>query len=234
MCSRATAVAATKTAMDGDVPSVVNQWGNKDAGRRLTEVEIEFGKPNYIANVPGGSAVWLNKGPFLLVQLTDEKVPHGCPSPHFDFLYTSVCVDISNAEQLAVVLGMSKSLWYDQLTRRLFSRCHFMGANVVTLLMATDYLTGRLPESRINPCTYFNYIMSVANKPDNYCPALERLNQNLDALGCFARQRGAPCVNLMHPQWTEPNEACASVAQSPFKGESAKIKGPIGDVADRY
>lgn len=113
----------------------VNRFTHTLPKKRFDDVVREFGTPTYVYNAPDGVAIWDSPDFFEKVMLVDESVEHKSPKPHCDFLYSTVKVHIP-VERLQNVLGLSQSIYYDRLKGHLTSRCHFMGANVATLLLA--------------------------------------------------------------------------------------------------
>lgn len=113
------------------------EWKNNKPIQRYRDLVDEFGNPNILNK---SMAIW-NKdvGPYNEIILKDEEIPHCCPKPHYDFLYSSISVKMNPLQKL-VILAISKSVWYDELKQELWARCHFMGANVATLVLATRIL----------------------------------------------------------------------------------------------
>ena len=112
-------------------------WKNEKPIQRYMDLIDEFGNPNILNK---SMAIW-NKdvAPYNEIILKDEEIPHCCPEPHYDFLYSSISVKMNPLQKL-VILAISKSVWYDELKQELWARCHFMGANVATLVLATRIL----------------------------------------------------------------------------------------------
>mgnify|MGYP001417997867 CR=1 FL=1 len=115
----------------------VYNWRHKAPRKRYTDVYKEFGSPTFRYNYPGGAAGWFNKGCFEKIMLVDESIEHLKPKPHCDFLYATVKCYIP-FEYIMDVLSMSESVKYDQLKNTLTARCHFMGANVATLVLCVS------------------------------------------------------------------------------------------------
>ena len=119
------------------------------AVERYFDVEKEFGRPSHEARGPNGLLLWNSstlrkRGHFYSqIVLRDEEVYHDKPAPHCDFLYASIPYMVPN-NKIQDVLALSESVSYDALKRELTARCHFMGANVATLLLATKIATGEL------------------------------------------------------------------------------------------
>jgi hypothetical protein len=125
-------------------------WRNAKPRERYADIVRDFGAPDHISDRPGGAAVW-NEDRLMgqmgtvwtKIELVDESVYHPSPAPHCDFLYATIRYRVPE-EMIAAVMSISESLIYDQLKRELTARCHFMGANVATLYLATHVASGTL------------------------------------------------------------------------------------------
>ena len=166
-------------------------WGYPKPSARLQEVIAEFGTPSILDTSPGGMGVWkqnlLAGTPYTEIVIRDEEVKHCCPMVHYDYLYATVCVDLSPEVQ-AAMLPITKSVWYDRLTHRLTARCHFMGPNVATLLLVTQMQLGQVPLQSA-PSLYGGLVMSSSD-PGMYLSMTAQLISNLAALG------GCPSTNV--------------------------------------
>lgn len=163
------------------MPTRVN-WLPKPK-ERYPDVVKEFGSPCFVDPRSGGRAVWTSKKlkntPYDEIIIRDEEIPHCCPAIHVDFLSSAVCVEIKDKLKLNQVLGITKSIWYDQLKNQLWARCHFMGANVATLVLATDILLNKTEMNNKVPMMYKSMIMG---SNDNYKQLTKRLSENVKAL----------------------------------------------------
>ena len=80
------------------------------------------------------------------ITIKDELIPHDKPIPHNDY-YTFAIPYKIKFETLPHVLSLSKSVWYDRLTQTLYARCHFSGAQIATLYIATGISDGVVTET---------------------------------------------------------------------------------------
>lgn len=162
-------------------------WTHSEPSVELPRVISEFGTPGILDTSPGGLGRWgarlLTGTPFTELVIKDEAIPHCCPAPHLDYLYASVCVDLSPEVQTAM-LTISKSVWYDRLTHTLTARCHFMGAVVATLLLVTQIALG-LVSPKTAPTVYGPMIMG-SKDPASYRVMFNELAHNVNVLGCPA------------------------------------------------
>lgn len=167
---------------------------------RYQDLVNEYGEPKSADFSSGGYALWdgKNTSPFDEIIIRDEEVPHCCPKEHYDFLLASLCLDIKDSKDLMTILSLSKSVWYDQLKKMLWVRCHFMGANVATALLATRVLTGKLDgkttipkedihtlymkEPEVFQALYKKLIMTSMDS-STYKEYLNELKENLKTLG---------------------------------------------------
>jgi hypothetical protein len=186
-------------------------WQDKPKNR-YPDVVNEFGLPDILDAAPHGLAIWrsdsLKGTPWKSIVIKDEQIPHCCPAEHYDFLSSAVCVDIDDPLLLAIILSISKSIWYDQLKHFLWVRCHFMGANVATAVLATRVLLGNLGDPTKAPSKkpldtywsdpneiqtlYHNLVMESKNK-NNYKKLNNELKKNLTKLSCTQAKK---CVKV--------------------------------------
>ena len=111
-------------------------WRHSGPKKQYWSVVEEFGAPTYVVDIPGGEAVWLEPGKFTRVTLRDESIAHKRPAPHCDFLYAGIAPVQLPDGKVGEIMQLTQSLLSDGLKQELTARCHFMGANVVTLLLA--------------------------------------------------------------------------------------------------
>lgn len=160
-------------------------WEHSKPSMRFAEIVTEFGTPNVLDTSPNGFAQWRSNmlvgTPYTEIVLKDEEVPHCCPMKHDDYLCASVCVDLSPEVQMALY-PVTKSVWYDRLKHILTARCHFMGPNLATLLLATRMQLGQVRLDQA-PGLYGGMI-NMANDPGHYAAMTAELTQNLAMIGC--------------------------------------------------
>lgn len=203
----------SKVEVSGKVHKIVSAWIHEKPQLRFNDIKREFGRPDYVGNVPGGAAVWLNPKFYRRISLVDEETPHGCPSPHEDYVSATIHMPIPNKTTLIKILGISESLWYDQLKVELTARCHFMGANVATLLLASEVI---LYHTEPTPCVYKKYIVSLSEKPQAYKKAKKQLEINLKKIRTTLKhkKKTLDCKNLFHPNWTVCKKKQKKIKQS--------------------
>jgi len=149
------------------------KWYHEKPAERLIEAIAEFGEPSYINYNINGSAVW-NREVFenlgLIwerMEIRDHEIYHDKPTPHCDFWTATILYDIPVIMR-PDVLRISESIMYDPLTKELYARCHFMGANIATLLLATKMVDGDITlDDILSNDEYAKTIKSTVDEPSN-------------------------------------------------------------------
>ncbi len=136
-----------------------------------------YGPPDVVDKGPGGVAIWkketlMKKGVIWnRIELRDELVPHNDPAPHQDFLYAWYKVPAQYIpvppSTVCQLLKLSESLTYDPLKHLIRARCHFMGANIVTIWLAMEIIQGRLSLAQAR-ALYGPTIMRTLPSSDTY------------------------------------------------------------------
>lgn len=104
-----------------------------------------FGTPDVTVTGPGGFVQWdatslREKGWCLSeMKLVDEELYQPHPAAHCDFWYGSIDVEIP-FEKLAEIMGISRSLSYDGLKKRLTARGHSLGSILAALYLSLKVL----------------------------------------------------------------------------------------------
>lgn len=165
-------------------------WRHQDATNTLYQLIKQFGTADVFDMNEGGIAIWLNKSLkhkscygapccFHEIILRDESIPHKCPKPHNDFLYTSVNIDI-NPNILMDVLSLSGSVSYDPLKKLLSARCGSLDANIATLKIATDIVNGKITINEVHQKKlYQKHLTSTFKDPRNTVELYHELCKNL-------------------------------------------------------
>ena len=152
-------------------------WHKKhhpNPSERLPALVKEFGKPTMIDRKKGGVAIW-NKAvltkrhkPWERIELHDEMIPHGNPANHFDFMYTWFQLDVPKSK-ICKIISLSDSVTYDPLKKLIRARCHHMGPNTSTLLLAMYVATGKMTITQAKK-NYGPYIMRTIESSKTYDP----------------------------------------------------------------
>ena len=164
------------------------QWTNKTGKfnpvKRYADMVSVYGEPKILDSAPGGRAIWtkeqLTKTCFDELVLRDESIAHKEPAPHKDFLYATITYEVSD-KRLPDVLSLSKSIYYDKLKKQITARCHFMGANVSTLLLAVKLAKRKGNMNKAKKAEeYKKSIMSTVPDSPSYDPmAYKKMEKKL-------------------------------------------------------
>lgn len=141
----------------------VSNFINEEPKYVYDDLVYELGQPHVCINQPGGFAVWFPKHydpsfPCVNIILKDERIEHKQPYLHYDFLYATIIVDVTD-EQLERILKVCKSVYYDRGTRELTVRCNSLHSTK-TLLKA---ILEQIHSNRYNESTEINEIKILSN-----------------------------------------------------------------------
>lgn len=134
------------------------EWKNKAAISRANQIFKVLGEGNYIDKKKGGFIIWKNVDPFFRqanvypedvkspnvyskLVIKDEEIPHLIPSPHTDWFYAYMYLDIPSL-LINNVLALTESIGYDTMSREVYARCHFMPANLTSLYLIKQIVNG--------------------------------------------------------------------------------------------
>ncbi len=165
-------------------PHSSGKYGKASPGERLPDVIKEFGLPSVYDPTSGGVAIWdketlRSRGScFDRIEIRDEQIPHGKPANHVDFLYTWYPLDVPD-NKICDIIQFSTSISYDPLKKMIRARCHFMGANIVTIWLAKKMVDDNLSLKQAQEM-YGPIIMSTVKDSDNYdSKAYDRIMKKL-------------------------------------------------------
>ena len=159
------------------------KWKNKDAVIQYRLLTNKYGKP-CVQNLDKnkGIAIWhkdkLKKTCFELIRINDESIAHCVPSPHRDFLYTSVNYEIPQKKVLDVI-SLSGSVSYDPLKKYLTARCATEDANIATLYLATSIGNGHVSFEKVKKEKLYKKIIESLSSSENTEIYYRKLCQNL-------------------------------------------------------
>lgn len=134
------------------------KWENKAAIFRVDQLVNKLGVPLRYDPNSGGIALWemvdplfraiynssqgdKNTSVYSRLMIKDEKIPHLVPIPHTDWFYSSMYMDIPD-NKVKDVLDLTESVSYDTMKKEITARCHFEGANLVTLFLSKQIANG--------------------------------------------------------------------------------------------
>ena len=90
----------------------------------------EYGEPDVLTN---NMALWNGRiSEFTQTYVKDESIPHCCPKPHNDYVYSTMVIDVPE-ELMEAIAKASESIIVDQLKNEVTARCADIYANAITL-----------------------------------------------------------------------------------------------------
>ncbi len=120
------------------VEALIENWPDapKMGARQMLE---QYGLPNEATPT---KLFWYHNGPWKRTQLTSDVVTHNFPSPHSDYLtqYIDYQVPIDKFDEIARFDG---SCLVDRTAGEAAARCDSEAANVLTLNLMNDIVTGK-------------------------------------------------------------------------------------------
>ena len=119
-------------------------WKNEEPGKYSQHLEKTFGKPDEMTD---SQVVWYSKDGFKRIVIKDEHILHASPSPHYDFIYCYI--DLQVPEEMATPLAESSgSIMIDFLKGEVGARCGSITANATTLNYCLDVVSKRIKPSK--------------------------------------------------------------------------------------
>ncbi len=141
----------------------------------MTEIH---GKPSVINREEGGMAKWhgdlfSSKSGLHSITVEDMSLDHDFPAPHQDFLTYGYKLDIPRGYRQKLILSISDSIWYDNLKKVLYVRCHSHDANVGSIFTVLDILHYNCSDDQlysINWSRYYaqNILYTMVKTDDGY------------------------------------------------------------------
>ncbi len=120
------------------VEALIESWPEapKQAARQMLE---QYGAPNEATPT---KLFWYRNGPWKRTLLTSDVVTHNFPSPHSDYLtqYIDYQVPVGMFDELGAFDG---SCLVDRTSGEVAARCDSEAANVLTLNLMHDIVTGK-------------------------------------------------------------------------------------------
>ena len=147
-------------------PSPVSNFRNTKPRDEYNELRNEAGSGRLV-----GNEVRFTDGIFTHV-LKDESIAHAVPTPHHDFLYTTITLGTKNnlagalANKKTEVQAISESVMIDLLKKEVTARCGSTAANYATLKTVIEVLTNSVAQSIAAQYSQ-NIADAVANKATN-------------------------------------------------------------------
>jgi hypothetical protein len=108
----------------------LDNWEYEDAKGYAQELTDEYGEPDVLTN---NMALWNGRiSEFTQTYVKDESIPHCCPKPHNDYVYSTMVIDVPE-ELMEAIAKASESIIVDQLKNEVTARCADIYANAITL-----------------------------------------------------------------------------------------------------
>ncbi len=122
----------------GDVDKILRTW---PAGPQLAahEMMAKYGAPQ---EVTSERMIWHDAGPFAMISLTKEQLPHDFPLPHMDYLEHTILYDVPT-DKVDEVQAFDGSITVYPVGGTLSARCDLESNNVLTLNLAKDVISGK-------------------------------------------------------------------------------------------
>jgi len=119
-------------------------WNNEEPVKFVKSLERAFGNADESS---ASSRVWYDKDGFKRIEVKDEYILHCCPSPHYDFVYSTIDLHVPK-KFVRVLADSSESILLDLLKNEVTARCATLSANAVTLNYVMDVVAGRVVGSK--------------------------------------------------------------------------------------
>ena len=121
-----------------------SNWKNEEPVKYSQHLEKTFGKPDEMTD---SQVIWYSKDGFKRIVIKDEYILHASPSPHYDFIYCYI--DLQVPEEMATPLAESSgSIMIDFLKGEVGARCGSITANATTLNYCLDVVSKRIKPSK--------------------------------------------------------------------------------------
>ncbi len=166
---------ARQTMTVDEVEATIERW--PDAPKMIAEKMVEqYGPAN--EGTPT-KLFWYRNGPWKRTELTSDVVLHDFPSPHSDFLTQYIDYRVP-VEMFSLIGEYDGSCLVDRTSGEVGARCDSEAANIVTLNLMHDLITGKttVPEARQ---TYADNV--VGYTLGRSAPYAERLQFDIPAGG---------------------------------------------------
>ncbi len=136
---RSAAAAAPMVRMDrSSVERMLAEWPNRPKLSAHRTME-KYGMPDEATEV---RLVWHNKTPWKRIMVVREEIPHLFPRLHMDYLYMTINYHVP-AGKSDDLIEFDGSVLIDRTKGELTARCDVEEADILTLNLAHDIVTGR-------------------------------------------------------------------------------------------
>ena len=122
----------------------LSQWKNEEPRDYVTDLTKKLGNPDELTS---HRAVWYDKDGFKRIEIRDEYTLHCCPSPHYDYVYSTIDLHVPK-KYVRVLADSSESIMLDLLQNEVSARCAGLSPNAVTLNYVLDVVSERVKGSK--------------------------------------------------------------------------------------
>ena len=142
----------------------LSQWDNQEPVNYIKHLQKTFGMPDELTPE---RAVWHNKDGFKRIEVLDEYILHSSPTPHYDFVYSYIDLDIPHglSDDFA---KSSESILIDHLKGEVGGRCATLTANAVTLQYVIDVVSDNVKPSKAEYEKRINSMKRMFEKGEKY------------------------------------------------------------------
>lgn len=121
------------------IENIISLWKHEDAAQSVRDLMTKFGPPD---DAMKDLILWRNISQFKETWIRDESLPHNFPTPHRDWLYSTMDIPIP-ADWVGVFAGVTGSIIVDGLKNQVTARCQTITKNAVTLGFVQDAIDGK-------------------------------------------------------------------------------------------
>lgn len=122
----------------------LSQWRNTEPRDFVKSLTKKLGSPDELT---ANRAVWYDQDGFKRIEVLDEYILHCCPSPHYDYVYSTIDLHVPK-KFLRVLADSSESILVDLLKNEVSARCAGLSPNAVTLNYVLDVVSERVKGSK--------------------------------------------------------------------------------------
>jgi predicted outer membrane protein len=197
------------------VDRLLADWPNRPklAANRTIE---KYGLPDEATDV---RLVWHNKAPWKRIMVVREEIPHYFPRLHVDYLYQTINYHVP-PDRSDDLVDFDGSVLIDRTKGELTSRCDREEANILTLNLANDIVTGRKKVSQAKQAFVLAEAELLLGKMSPLLTALQFPVPSVPALDPGKPQiPGSPLLS------TDANTQMLALAKMPPKARMPMDKG---------
>jgi hypothetical protein len=127
-----------------NILELLRSWRNRVPAQYAWHLTKTFGDPH---DATKDIVIWHDRDGFKRIEIKDEYVMHISPSPHYDYCYSYIDLEVPHRLSSALA-NCSESILIDHLKNEVGARCASLAANAVTLNFVMDVVAGRTLPNR--------------------------------------------------------------------------------------